>query len=128
MRKVSFKWAGADLEFTPSMTFLASLASDIARISEGTENTLSLAHKINAGGADPVFAATALWHMLKAASVEGITREDAYTQLMGDSTSMAEKVEFRTAYLQSVLPQIDYGKKPPAPDASKPTAKSSRRK
>ena len=60
MRIVSFTWGGQARSFTPTMTVLTAMASDLARVSEGGENTLSLAHKMNAGGADPVFAATAL--------------------------------------------------------------------
>lgn len=117
MREVSFTWGGNDRAFKPDMAMLARMASDIGRMSEGAENTLSLASKMNAGGADPVFAATALWHMLRSAGVN-VTRESAYEQLMGDDASMEDKVSFRVAYMQSVLPAVNMGKKPEAPAAA----------
>lgn len=123
MRTVSFTWGGVERTFVPTLAVLASMAADLSRISEGQENSLSLARKINAGGADPVFAATALWHMLRAAGAD-LTREAVYEQMMGDEIPMLEKIEWRTAYLASVLPQVDQGKKQKAPAAppKKPTA------
>lgn len=126
MRAVSFTWGGLDRSFVPSLSMLASMAADLSRISEGQENTLSLARKINAGGADPVFAATALWHMLRASGAD-LTREAVYEQMMGSEIPMLEKIEWRTAYLASVLPQVDQGKKPEAP-AEAPKKTAARRK
>lgn len=126
MRIVSFQWGGQTRSFTPTMTVLAAMASDLARVSEGSENTLSLAQKMNAGGADPVFAATALWHLLRASGAD-LTRDQCYEQMMGDQISLIEKAEFRMAYLQSVLPSVDMGKKPEAP-AAPPIQPKARRK
>lgn len=127
MRVLSFDWGGVTRTFTPTMTVLASMASDLARVSEGSENTLSLAQKMNAGGADPVFAATALWHLLRASGAD-VTRDQCYEQMMGDQIAMLEKIEFRAAYLQSVLPSVDMGKKPEAPAAKPPASKARRKK
>ena len=126
MRIVSFQWGGQTRSFTPTMTVLAAMASDLARVSEGAENTLSLAQKMNAGGADPVFAATALWHLLRASGAE-VTRDQCYEQMMGDGVTLVEKAGFRMAYLQSVLPSVDMGKKPEAP-AVRPSQPKARRK
>ena len=126
MRIVSFQWGGQTRSFTPTMTVLAAMASDLARVSEGAENTLSLAQKMNAGGADPVFAATALWHLLRASGAD-LTRDQAYEQMMGDQISLIDKAEFRMAYWQSVLPSVDMGKKPEAP-AVRPSQPKARRK
>lgn len=127
MRIVSFSWLGESRSFSPTMAILAAMASDIARISEGGENSLSLAQKMNAGGADPIFAATALWHLLRASGAV-ISREQAYEQLMGDEVNLSEKAEFRVAYLQSVLPTVDLGKKPEAPAAPRKATKARSRK
>lgn len=127
MRVISFEWGGVLRSFTPTMTVLAAMASDMARVSEGSENTLSLAQKMNAGGADPVFAATALWHLLRASGVE-VTRDECYDQLMGDAIPLVEKAGFRMAYLQSVLPSVDMGKKPEAPAARQSQTKARRKK
>ena len=127
MRAVSFTWGGSERSFVPTIAMLAAMASDLSRISEGQENTLSLARKINAGGADPVFAATALWHMLKASGAD-LTREAVYEQMMGDEIPMLEKIEWRAAYLASVLPQVDQGKKPKAPAEAQSKTRASRKK
>jgi len=123
MRTVSFTWGGVERTFVPNLAMLSSMAAELARISKGQENSLSLARKINAGGADPVFAATALWQMLIASGAD-VTWDDVYNQMMGDEIPMLEKIEWRTAYLASVLPQVDQGKKQKAPAAppKKPTA------
>ena len=127
MRAVSFTWGGVERTFVPTIAVLAAMASDLSRISEGQENTLSLARKVNAGGADPVFAATALWHMLKASGAD-LTREAVYEQMMGEEIPMLEKIEWRTAYLASVLPMVDQGKKPKAPAVTQSKPKASRKK
>lgn len=127
MRSLTFTWGGAAREFVPTMAVLSAMASELARVSEGAENTLSLAHKMNAGGADPVFASAMLWHMLRASGA-GIAREEAYAQLMGAEIPMLEKLEFRQAFLQAVLPMVDMGKKPEAPAAPRPAATKARRK
>ena len=127
MRAVSFTWGSVERTFVPTIAVLAAMASDLSRISEGQENTLTLARKINAGGADPVFAATALWHMLKASGAD-LTREAVYEQMMGDEIPMLEKIEWRTSYLASVLPQVDQGKKPKAPAVPQSKPRASRKK
>lgn len=123
MRTVSFVWLGEERFFSPTIKVLAAMASDLNRLSEGLENSLSLASKMNSGGADPVYASTALWHFLRAAGDESITREEAYEQMMGDQVSLIEKSGFRMAYLMSVLPSVDMGKKPEAPAPSRKTKK-----
>ena len=136
MRAVSFGWLGVDRKFTPTMSVLSALAADINRASEGSENSLSLASKMNAGGADPIFASTALWHMLKASRAEysgsellpETSREEAYEQMMGSEVSLIEKTEFRAAYLQSVLPSVDMGKKLKVPaETLKPKKRTSKK-
>lgn len=121
-------WLGEECSFSPSMLILSAMASDLHRVSEGVENTLSLARKLNSGGADPVFASTVLWHFLQAAGRNEVTREEAYTQMMGESVSLAEKAGFRVAYIQAVLPSVDMGKKPVAPAKPTPAKKGRSRK
>ena len=111
MREIDFTWRGQDRRFIPTMAVLSSMASDLARASEGGENTASLASKLLTGGADPVFASLMLYHMLRASGAD-VTREDAYEQILSGGTDM---VGFRQAYIRTVLPNIDMGKKPEAP-------------
>ena len=123
MREIVFTWTGQERRFIPSMAVLSAMASDLARASEGGENTAVLASKLLHGGADPVFASLALYHMLRASGAD-VTREDAYAQILGGGEDM---VGFRQAYITTVLPNIDMGKKPEAP--AKPAgARGARRK
>lgn len=127
MRTLAFQWAGERREFTPTMAVLAAMAADVARTSEGLENSVSLASKMLGGGADPVFASVALWHMLRASGAT-VTREDAYAQMLSADVSLDDKAEFRQAYIAAVLPSVDLGKKPEAPAASRAPSKARRKK
>ena len=124
MREIVFTWGGQERRFIPSMAVLSAMASDLARASEGGENTAVLASKLLHGGADPVFASLALYHMLRASGAD-VTREDAYAQILGGGEDM---VGFRQAYITTVLPNIDMGKKPEAPVNPAGAARGRRKK
>ena len=128
MREIVFTWGGQERRFIPTMAVLSAMASDLARASEGTENTAVLASKLLHGGADPVFASLALYHMLRASTVPPmveVTREEAYAQILGGGEDM---VGFRQAYITTVLPNIDMGKKPEAPVNPAGAARGRRKK
>lgn len=127
MRALHFTWAGERREFIPTMAVLSAMASDICRTSEGLENTVSLASKMLGGGADPVFASVGLWHLLRASGAT-VTREDAYAQMLSAEVTLAEKAEFRQAFIASVLPSVDLGKKPEAPAVTALAPQKARRK
>lgn len=127
MRTLQFTWQGQPREFTPSMAVLSGMAVDLARTSDGLENTVTLASKLLGGGADPVFGSLVLWHMLRASGAD-TSREDAYAQLLSSDVPMSEKAEFRQAFIAAVLPSVEMGKKPEAPAAPPNPTKGRRKK
>lgn len=106
-REVSFTYKGEDVTIVPSIALLRSLKA--AGI-----NNMALARDCVQGGADPLDLVTVHMAMMKKAGM-AVTEDESYGWITGDNT--VELLSFQTAYVQSVLPGIDLGKKPAAPSS-----------
>jgi hypothetical protein len=104
-REVELTWQGQKYRLKPD-------ASVLRQIKGQGLNNLRLAHECIHGGADPSELAVALRIFLGAAGVRA-TDDECYSYLV--SGDMAGITEFQWVYCQTVLPNIDLGKKPEAP-------------
>ncbi len=103
-RETTFKYGGREYTFTPSMSFLRGLKE------KGIQN-LELAQQCLRGGADALELVIVHRAMVSAAGGE-VSEDESYAWLT--SGNIAEITSFQTAFVQSVLPGIDLGKKPAA--------------
>jgi len=110
-------WNGKDVFFVPDIAMLRRIRG------EGIQN-LKLAHECIVGGADPADFTIALKHMLAKAGVKA-TDDECYDWLT--SADVEDILQAQTAYVESVNPRIDLGKKPEAPEP-RPTKKPKRKK
>lgn len=117
-KEKSLLWRGETVYFVPSVKMLRRIRG------EGVQN-LKLSHECLVGGADPADFCIALKHMLQSGGVTA-TDDECYDFLT--SADIPEIMAAQTAYVESVNPAIDLGKKPEAPAAKKPTAKKRTRK
>lgn len=113
-REVTLQWRGEDYTMTPSVALLR-------RIKSQGVNNLRLAHECLSGGVDPSELAVAHHIFLKAAGAE-VSENDSYEFLT--EGNMADIVAFQEAYVQSVIPSVDLGKKPEARTKSPATARA----
>jgi hypothetical protein len=109
-REVVLPWNGERHTMVPSVRLLRRIKS------EGINN-LTLARECMFGGADPSELAV-VHRMFMAEAGVSISDEDSYAFVTGGDTQSV--VAFQTAYVQSVVPNIDLGKKPEAPDQDAP--------
>lgn len=109
-REKTLTWGGETVSFVPSVAMLRRIRA------EGVQN-LKLAHECLVGGADPADFCIALKHMLAAGGVK-VTDDQAYDFLT--SADVDQIVQAQTAYVESVNPSIDLGKKPEAPETPSP--------
>lgn len=103
-REVTFPFQGEEYTIVPSVAVLR-------RIKAKGINTTSLANQCIQGGVDLLDLAEALRVFLAEAG-ERVSVDDAYAWL---TTGSADVVAFQLTYVQSVMPGIDFGKKPEAP-------------
>jgi hypothetical protein len=103
-REQTFTYNGTDLAFVPSMAFLN-------RIKITGINNVMLANKCINGGVDLEDLATVHCEMVRAAGGT-IDEEESYGFLTGGDQT--EIFGFQQAYISSVLPSVDFGKKPEA--------------
>jgi len=101
-REQSFDYQGAIITFVPSVALLK-------RIMRHGINNVALANKCVHGGVDLEDLATAHCEIIRASGGQ-CTEEDSYGFLAGGD--MAEIFSFQKAYISSVLPGVDFGKKP----------------
>ena len=101
-REQSFDYEGASLTFVPSLALLK-------RIKVRGINNVMLANKCINGGVDLEDLATVHCEMVMAAGGK-CTEEESYGFLTGGD--QAEIFSFQQAYISSVLPSVDFGKKP----------------
>lgn len=115
-KEKSLQWNGETVYFVPSVKMLRRIRG------EGIQN-LKLAHECIVGGADPADFCIALKHMLQAGGVN-VTEDECYNFLT--SADIPDIMAAQTAYVESVNPTIDLGKKPeaPAPKTATPKRKS----
>ena len=100
-RELTFQYNGEVLTFVPSLMILRRIKS------RGINNVL-LANKCLNGGADLEDLAVVHAEFVRAAGGE-ITEEDSYGFLTaGDQ---GEIILFQQAYVEAVLPSVDFGKK-----------------
>lgn len=105
-REVTFPWGGEDYTITPSLALLK-------RIKAQGINNLQLARACLHGGADPIDLAV-VHRLFMAESGVKLTEDESYGFIVGGSD---EVQAFQIAYIASVLPSIDLGKKPAAPSS-----------
>jgi hypothetical protein len=117
-KEKSLIWNGETVYFVPSVKMLRRIRG------EGIQN-LKLSHECLVGGADPADFCIALKHMLLAGGISA-TEDQCYNFLT--SADIPEIMAAQTAYVESVNPTIDLGKKPEAPEQKKPIAKKKPRK
>lgn len=124
MREIKFDWKGEEVRLIPSFTLLSRIASELQATTGGAETTISLAQKCVSGGAEPVFMMIPLVHFLR----EGLrdrapSIEEAWAHMI---ESPAEIISFRVAYIEAVMPSVDFGKKPEG--SGQPQNRAGRRK
>ena len=117
-KEKSLQWKGETVYFVPSVKMLRRIRG------EGIQN-LKLAHECLVGGADPADFCIALKHMLQAAGIAA-TEDECYDFLT--SADIPEIMAAQTAYVESVNPTIDLGKKAEAPEHKKAATKKRPRK
>lgn len=115
-REVTFQYGGDDVTISPSVAVLK-------RIKAKGINTTTLANQCIQGGVDLLDLAEALRVFLAEAG-QKVSVDEAYAWL---TTGSAEVISFQMAYVQSVMPGLDFGKKPEAPAGKKPTQKRARK-
>jgi len=101
-REQSFEYGGASLTFVPSLALLK-------RIKVRGINNVMLANKCINGGVDLEDLAAVHFEMVRAAGGT-CTEDESYGFLTGGD--QAEIFSFQQAYISSVLPSVDFGKKP----------------
>lgn len=111
-REITFSFRGEEYAIVPSVAVLR-------RIKAKGINTTTLANQCIQGGVDLLDLAEAL-RIFLAEAEEKVSVDDAYAWL---TTGSADVVAFQLAYVQSVMPGIDFGKKPVAPAKKTPTRK-----
>lgn len=112
-REVSFTCNGTEYTITPSMALLR-------RIKAAGVNNMDLAQRCLRGGADALDLVTV--HRAFMADA-GAPIGDDQSYLWLTSGNVSELTSFQTAYVQSVLPGVDIGKKPAAPAPNRATRK-----
>jgi hypothetical protein len=113
-KEKSLRWNGDDVFFVPDITMLRRIRG------EGIQN-LKLAHECLVGGADPADFTIALKHMLRQGGVKA-SDDECYDWLT--SADVEDILQAQTAYVESVNPRIDLGKKPEAPAEKAPKTKT----
>tara|TARA_R110000851_G_scaffold51593_1_gene122443 strand:- start:109 stop:483 length:375 start_codon:yes stop_codon:yes gene_type:complete len=103
-REQTFKYDGDTLSFIPSLALLK-------RIKSRGINNVVMANKCIHGGVDIEDLAAVHCEVVRAAGGD-ITEEVSYAFLTGGNQD--EIVSFQQAYISSVLPSVDFGKKPVA--------------
>lgn len=113
MREISFEWDGATLRISPSFLLTSRIAQELRKVSEGSETTISLAYKCVHGGLEPVFLMVPLMQYLREALKEKAPGEqEVFEKIVGDPALL---MSFRLAYVQAMLPNVEMGKDPAAP-------------
>lgn len=117
----TLKWQDQDLPFTPSIARLSALAVELNKLSGGAVNSLSLAQQMLNGTVDPVFLSVAIRHFLEWCG-KTLTSEEAYEAAV---SGHPEVILFRMTYVETVVPNVDFGKKPDgqSPEPRKQTGK-----
>lgn len=115
-REFEMKWKGEVYEIKPNLALLR-------RIKGRGINNVQLAQACFNGGVDMEDLVIVHCAFLASAGVE-ISEEESYEFL---STGAPEVIEFQLAYVQTVIPSVDLGKKPEAP-AKKPATKARAKK
>lgn len=109
-RDITLWWDGKPHTMVPSVRLLRRIKG------EGINN-LTLARECMFGGADPSEVAV-VHRMFMAEAGVMVTDEQSYGFITGGDPEAV--IAFQTAYVQSVVPNIDLGKKPAAPDQDAP--------
>lgn len=104
-REMTFKYGGEEIEIVPSLSLLRKIKS------KGINNVMT-ANKCIKGGVDLEDLALILHEFLKAGG-KSVPEDECYSFLT--SGDYDEIYSFQTAYIQAVLPAVDFGKKPEAP-------------
>ena len=112
-KEKSLRWNGETVFFVPSVKMLRRIRA------EGIQN-LKLSHECIVGGADPADFCIAMKHMLFAGGVN-VSEDECYDWLT--SADVDDILQAQRAYVESVNPRIDLGKKQEAPAEKKATAK-----
>jgi len=112
-KEKSLRWQGETVFFVPNVKMLRRIRG------EGIQN-LKLAHECIVGGADPADFCIAMKHMLAQAGINA-SEDECYDFLT--SGEIDDILAAQTAYVESVNPQIDLGKKPEAPTEKKAARK-----
>lgn len=115
-KEKSLRYNGETVFFVPSVKMLRRIRA------EGVQN-LKLAHECIVGGADPADFCIAMKYMLLEGGVKA-SEDECYDFLT--SGEIEDILAAQTAYVESVNPQIDLGKKPEAPAEKKATQKRKR--
>ena len=115
-REQSFPYLGNRLTMVPSLALLR-------RIKARGINNVILSQSCVSGGVDIEDLCVVHSAFCAEAGVE-VSEEESYSYLTGGN--IAEVQEFQMAYIQAVLPGVDFGKKP-APQASTPTKRPAKK-
>ncbi|QDP55378.1 MAG: hypothetical protein Tp176DCM1853251_62 [Prokaryotic dsDNA virus sp.] len=108
-RELTFTYQGETLTVTPSLALLRRIKA------RGIHNVI-LANKCIHGGADLEDLAAVHHEFMRAAGRE-ISEDESYGFVSGQN--LTEIIGFQQAYVQAVLPAVDFGKKPEAPGKTK---------
>lgn len=126
-RQQSVKWAGEEYTFVPTLAFLEGL--EAIRIGGERLNLLRLSGELQIGNARATDV-TRVFHVMlrEAMGREAPTKEEIYNAVT--SGRDAEYMHNSMAFIQCVLPSIDFGKKQEAPasETKKPTRRKARSK
>lgn len=117
-REITIRWDGVDHTFVPSVAMLR-------RFKAAGVNSFELLNRIRDGNPDALDLTTVHTIMLREAGVK-VPEDESYALFMsGDVPAI---LEFYNAFIASVAPGVDLGKKPEAPKrpARKSRAKKSR--
>jgi hypothetical protein len=115
-REQTFKYKGQPVTMTPSLALLRRIKG------QGVNNVVTATKCLN-GGLDLEDLVIVHVAFLQAGGVN-ITEDESYAYLSGDN--VGEVLAFQMAYVESVLPSVDLGKKRAAP--AKATGTSGGRK
>lgn len=113
-REVTFTYGGRDYTLVPSISLLR-------RFKAKGINTMLLAQQCIQGGSDVLDLVTVHQTYVVEAGGDPVSEEDSYAWLTGGN--VPEIMSFQSAFVASVLPGIDLGKKPVAQGSAKPAKK-----
>jgi len=117
-RELSIEWGGEKRAFTPTIKMLRRIKGDGV-------NNLQLASDCLTGAVDPSELAVAMHHVLLEAGLAASPEECYGFLTSGDAGKISE---FQVAYVESVMPHIDLGKKPDAQSKQAPVPRAKKSK